>query len=317
VFGYIRPLQGQLKVCELERFKACYCGMCHALGKNYGLLTRFTLSYEFVFLAMLFWGGEETPIIKRGRCIASPFRRKKYCAQNETLDVCAGYSVILTWWKLKDAILDEPFFKAIPQRFIKLVLSGAYRKASREFAEFDGKARDGISSLEQYEAPYKRRLKVWQETQRDRLEGAKGDRQEDAQGDAKEEQSLDGAADKFAQILCAAASGDMPVSTRRPMLELLYHLGRWIYIVDAVDDYAADVKTGRYNAIAALYPPREGKLPEESGQRLKTTLAHSNNLLCAAFELLPDNPWTTTVGNMVYLGMPDVCQQVFDRVGNK
>jgi len=283
--------------------------MCHALGKNYGLLTRFTLSYEFVFLAMLLWSGEETPVIKRARCIASPFCRKKYCARNETLDVCAGYSVILTWWKLKDAIMDEPFFKAIPQRFIKLVLAGAYRKASREYAEFDGKARDGISSLVRYEAPYKRRLEAQQEKH--------GDKQEDAQEAVKEEKSLDGAADKFAQILCAAASEEMPVSTRRPMLELLYHLGRWIYIVDAVDDYVADVKAGRYNPIAALYQPSEGKLPEESGQRLKTTLAHSNNLLCSAFELLPDNPWTTTVGNMVYLGMPDVCQQVFDREGNK
>ena len=279
MFGYIRPMQGELKVCELERFKACYCGMCHALGKKYGLLARLTLNYELVFLAMLLWDGGEAPVIKRGRCVASPFCGKKYCARNESLDVCAGYGVILTWWKLKDTIADEPFLKALPQRFAKLVLYGAYRKASREFAGFDGEVRKEMESLGRHEA--------------------------------MEEKSLDGAADKFARILSAAAPESLPEGTGRPMHELLYHLGRWIYILDACDDYEKDVRAGRYNPVAALHPPEGGKLPGDSALRLQTTLTHSNNLLCSAFELLPVSAWTTTVGNMVYLGMPQTCARVF------
>ena len=96
------------------------------------------------------------------------------------------------------------------------------------------------------------------------------------------------------------------------MQQLLYHLGRWIYIIDACDDYKDDAKAGRFNPVAEMYPPDNGTLPDDSIKRLQTTLTHSNNLICSAFELLPENPWTHTVENMVYLGMPDVCNRVLE-----
>ena len=276
-------MQGELKVRELERFKACYCGLCHALGKRYGLTSRFILNYEFVFLSMLLWDDTEQPIIKQSRCPASPLRKKRFCAPNAALETCAGYSIILTWWKLKDTITDEPLLKALPHRILSLVLLGAYRKAAREYPEFDKSVRDEVASLSEYESRAAR--------------------------------SLDGAADMFAKALCAAAPASVPDEKKRPMMELLYHLGRWVYILDACDDYNEDIKAGRYNPVAARYPPKSGKIPDAGIAALKITLTHSNNLLCLAFELLPENVWSDIIENMVYLGMPYVCEQVI--MGNK
>ena len=286
MFGYIRPLQGELKVYELERFKACYCGLCHALGKRYGLAARFVLNYELVFLVMLLWGRADELDIKRGLCIASPCRKKSYCAGNEAFDMCAGYSVILAWWKLRDTIADEAFLKTIPHRLASLVISGAYKKAAREFTGFDGKAREEIAALTEYEKGFSK--------------------------------SLDGAADKFAGMLTAAIPESMQGNDRRVMKELLYHTGRWIYIIDAYDDYKDDLKTGRYNAVAARFSTDEpgsgcaGELPDVADERLRTTLSHSNNLLCAAFELLPENVWTRVVANIIYMGMPYACDRVLE-----
>jgi len=280
MFGYIRPMQGELKVRELERFKACYCGLCHALGKKYGVASRFILNYELVFLAMLLWGEDEPLDIKRRRCIASPLCKKRYCIRNAALDTCAGYTVILTWWKLKDTIADEPFIKALPHRILAIILHGAYKKAAREFPVFDDSVKKGINSLIEFES--------------------------------SEQESLDGAAENFAQILRAAAPDSAPEKERRPMLELLYHLGRWIYIVDACDDYQEDAKAGRFNPVAARYPPQSGKLANDDAARLKTTLSHSSNLLCSAFELLPENVWSLTVRNIIYLGMPYVSSRVIE-----
>jgi len=238
------------------------------------------LRYELVFLAMLLWDEDEPVEIKRKRCIVSPCLRKRYCKRNEVLDTCAGYSVILTWWKLKDSIADEPFLRSIPHRALAAILTGAYKKAVRELPGFVGRVSEKITARMEYES--------------------------------HDEKSLDGAADKFAQILCAAATESMPEKKRRPLLEILYHLGRWVYIADACDDYQKDLKMRRFNAVATLYPPEHGKLPEDSVQRLKTTLKHSNTLLCLAFDLLPENVWSQTVGNMVYLGMPDTCERIFE-----
>lgn len=278
MFGYIRPLAGELKLYEHERFRACYCGLCHALGGKYGLPARFILNYELVFLSMLLWDENEPLNIRRGRCAASPCRRKRYCGRNAALDTCAGYSVILTWWKLRDTIADESFIKAVPHRIGALTLSGAYRKASREFPEFDGVVREELASLSQYEE--------------------------------ERADSLDRGADKFARILAAAIPDDMPGDKRRPMKELLYHTGRWIYIIDAYDDYNGDIEAKRYNPLTARFSTDFSKLSDESIERLKTTITHSNNLACRAFELAPENIWTETIRNIIYLGMPDICERV-------
>jgi hypothetical protein len=280
MFGYIRPLQGELKVRELERFKALYCGLCHTLGRKYGVAARFVLNYELVFLTMLLWDENEQPDIKRRRCIASPIISKRCCARNAALDTCAGYSMILTWWKLRDTIADETFVKAIPHRVVAFILTRAYKKAAYDFPGFNARMKEGMAALAEYEA--------------------------------RPELSIDGASDKFARMLSAIVPESMPDKERRPMLELLYHLGRWVYIIDACDDYKDDVKAGRYNPVAVLYPPNLGKLPEEGVLRMKTTLTHSNNLMGSAFELLPETAWSETVRNIIYLGMPDACTRVFE-----
>jgi len=284
MFGYIRPMQAELKVRELERFKACYCGLCHTLGSKYGTVARFILNYEFVFLSMLLWNEDDEPVVKRKCCIASPFKRKSYCAQNEALGTGAGYCVILAWWKLRDTISDEPFIKTIPYRMLAFILSGAYSKAAREFPEFDAEVRQEVAGLHEYES--------------------------------SGEMSVDGAADKFAKILCATVPKGIQEKKNRVMLQLLYHLGRWVYIIDACDDYLNDARTGQFNPVVNQYPPDRGIMPDGCAERLRTTLTHSNNLISSAFELLAGNPWTQTVGNMIYLSMPDVCTRVLSNSWN-
>ena len=53
MFGYVKPYKPELRVRELEEYKAVYCGLCRELGQSFGLFARFTLSYDFAFLAML------------------------------------------------------------------------------------------------------------------------------------------------------------------------------------------------------------------------------------------------------------------------
>lgn len=53
MFGYIRPFQPELRMKEYEAYKSVYCGLCKELGRRYGIFARFTLSYDFTFLAIL------------------------------------------------------------------------------------------------------------------------------------------------------------------------------------------------------------------------------------------------------------------------
>lgn len=69
MFGYVGINNEELKVKDLKRYKAYYCGLCEELGSKYGGRGRLTLSYDMTFLAILLTGVyEKTPKLSTLRC---------------------------------------------------------------------------------------------------------------------------------------------------------------------------------------------------------------------------------------------------------
>jgi hypothetical protein len=278
MFGYIRPLKGELKVKEYESFRAVYCGLCHALRRRYGFAARFVVNYDFTFLAMLLLGTEQ-PCFEYRRCPASPHRKRLCHCGGEALDKAADFSVILAYWKLRDTAADEGFVKALGARLASLLLRRSYRKARRRAAEFDACVRENLDSLARLE----------------------------------EERcpSIDMTADKFAKILAAAASGIEDVKRHRILEQLLYHAGRVVYLLDAMDDLPEDIEKDGYNPLRYRFAPADGRLSDEDREELLITIRHSQNQIISAYNLLDDGPWGEILSNIIYLGLPWVTQMVF------
>ena len=78
--------------------------------------------------------------------------------------------------------------------------------------------------------------------------------------------SLDRAADTFAELLRAAAPSSGEESRDRAMEQLLYHLGRWIYLLDAQDD-STDAE-GWTAQLPSLFREVLGVVPRSSVRRL-------------------------------------------------
>ena len=284
MFGYIRPVQGELKVNAFEHFKACYCAMCHSLKKHYGVRARFILNYDFVFLAMLFWPEQVNPDYRFRRCVASPLRKKCYCADLPELEQCSGYSVILAWWKLRDAVQDEGFFKALAARSGAVMLRWAYKRAAARYPQFDKGVAVHLENLRHMEL--------------------------------ERNGSLDEMADQFARLLAMCAEGHAGAN-RRILEQILYHVGRWIYILDACDDRVEDQVAGRYNPVSARFPDSGEKLRPVDLEALETTLRHSQNIITGSYELMRENYWAPIIRNIIYLGMPAVCGQVLNGTWRK
>lgn len=263
---------------EYEAFRAAYCGLCHTLAQEFGLRARFVLNYDFTFLALLLASGEEKTAFCMRRCPASPLKKRACSTGGEHFRMAAGYSVILAYWKQRDAIADSTFFRGLPARGAAFLLKRAYRRARRVFGEFDGLVRDRLSELSE-------------------LERAGSD-------------SIDLTADKFACILKSAALSGADGDARRVLEQLLYHTGRWIYLIDALDDLERDQTSGSYNPLARRFRLSGGRLYEEDAQYLDATLRHSESLVAAAFELMPKGAWSGVLENIVYIGLPWVRGQV-------
>ena len=72
MFGYVRPAADRLTEEQEACFRAAYCGLCHTLGKRYGLPGRMILNYDLTFLAMLLSEGQDEQC--RKGCVMHPLK---------------------------------------------------------------------------------------------------------------------------------------------------------------------------------------------------------------------------------------------------
>lgn len=272
MFGYVRPLRPELKCRDFDLYRATYCGLCRCLRRRYGPVAPMLLNFDFTFLALLLWEAEPSFTPCRGRCHANPLVKKPMCPDSPALELAADATILLTWWKVKDSVADESLWRGIPARLLEVILYPAYRKAARQRPDFDRTTRTCLEELAALER-----------------EGCP---------------SIDRTADTFARILQAAAPEEG--ERGRVLRQLLYHLGRWIYLVDARDDLAEDRQAERYNPIALRYGP------EGDDKSLKQTLDHSLELIGAALQLGEFGCRAPLLENIVYLGLPLVQRAVFD-----
>lgn len=275
MFGYVRPALERLGQEQKDAYQGAYCGLCHTLGRRHGALARLTLQYDFTFLAILLTAGGEGERVCR-RCPVNPFRRPRACLAGRQMDAAADQSVILTWYKLSDDVDDHGFLTGLPCRFVRFLFRHSYRRAAKAQPDFDAQTREGLARL--------RALEEGQSPQ------------------------LDRAADAFARILACAAQAVPGEGERRAMTQLLYHLGRWVYLMDAWDDLDDDKKKGRYNPLNARF---EGQA-RENREYVDTTASHSLRLAGSAAGLLELGQWTPIVENILYLGLPAVQSAVLD-----
>ena len=245
MFGYVRAVTSVLDPADAQRYEAVYCGLCRTLGDRYGKRAQLVLNYDFVFLAILLAQPEEPGTFPCCGCTVHPWKKKTCWLGSSALAAAADATVILTWWKLQDAIRDGALAERMRSRLAALALRSCYRTAAAYRPAFDKTVRGCLAELHQLEQA--------------------------------NTPSLDRPADTFARILQAAAT-ETPLAARTHGIEqILYHVGRWIYLADAWDDLAEDRKKGNYNPLLVRRPGRAGRsrpagdharLPGPGGHRL-------------------------------------------------
>ena len=278
MFGYVRPSAARLTEEDMDRFGAAYCGLCRTMGKRHGQAARFVLNYDFAFLALLLWPEETGEPLRRG-CMAHPLKGRAYFPENPALSLAADQGLILAWWQVQDALADPGRGRG-KYRAAAAALGGAYRRARACRPAFDRTTRqhlERLRALEEAGCP-----------------------------------TLDEPADAFARLL-AGAAGEVEQPVKRRVLEqLLYHLGRWIYLVDAADDLAEDFASGSYNPLIRRYGLEQGALTEEAREGLAVSLDHSIRLMAAAYELWDFGVWNPIIRATVYEGLFLVGKAVLD-----
>ena len=267
MFGYIRPAKERLSEHDEQLFQAAYCGLCHELGRKYGFAARFVLNFDFTFLAILLSETRE-PECTSCRCAAHPCKVRRVMAHTGALEIAADHSIVLAWWQLKDHIADHGFLKSVPYRLTALFLRRAYRKASVCVPEFDASVQRHLGELAVREKACCN--------------------------------SLDQAAEPFAALMADIAAVAPDELHRRVMAEIFYHLGRWIYLVDAADDLKKDFASGCYNPLRYRYGLKSGTLDEAARNEVALSLDLSVRRMASAYALLERGAWSDRLDSIFY-----------------
>ena len=256
-----------------------YCGLCHTLSQRYGQAARFILNYDFTYLAILLSTGEEKPVDAK-RCYASPIQKKSYYVSDPSMELAADESVILAYWQLRDGIDDHRGIKHLKYRSAASLLEQAYRKAAAFRPDFDRQVRTQLQILRDLET--------------------------------QQCDSIDRTADAFAVLLGSAADSVEDPVRQRILAQLLYHLGRWVYLADAADDLKEDSETGNYNPVALRYGLTGGVWTPESRHEFAATLDHSIRMMTTAYELWDFGVWSPILEATLYRGLFQVGKAVLD-----
>ena len=247
-----------------------YCGLCRQLGRSFGVLARFTLSYDTTFLALLAMGlAEPEPEIAPGRCPFNPLLRRPTCRENAALAFAADVSALTLHWKLRDDLDDERGARRLLARGGLLLIAGAYRRAAARQPALD----QVLCRITREQA---------------RLEAA---------GCA----NIDQAAEPTAQGLAAILAALSPQEGQRRVLERLgYLLGRFVYLADALDDLERDREKGRYNPFLLTHPGAE---PEELKKRCLGSLYLTIGETERTGRLLETRRFAPILENILTLGL--------------
>ena len=272
MFGYVKPDVKELLVKEHEFYKSTYCGICRSMKKHTGALSTVTITYDSVFLAlvrMAYMPDSELGSSMR-RCVAHPFKKKCMLTDNSAIEYTARAFAILSYYKMKDDLADEKLAKRMLVSAVRPILNHAKKKAD---------------------------LKPLAEIVRDRLEKITAIEKE-------RRPSIDEPAELFGELLGEIFAYGLDGSDRLVTYECGFHLGKFILLADAIDDYDTDLKEGKYNPFVIAYGGK--KLTKENKQNVKTTLLLECKKLENAVNLIPFGNKITIeniVRNIIYLGL--------------
>lgn len=227
MFGYVKPNVPELKMRENQYYRAAYCGLCHAMQREMGFLSRMTLSYDITFLLLLRLAvSGERPDFERKRCFAHPAKKRLTMLDNASLRYCANVGVLLARHKMSDDVSDEKILKKMCSAFLRLMISPAYKRAERAYAELNSEILAKLEELHRLER-----------------EGLR---------------SADRPARIFGELMASVASyGLADEGKRRIASSVGMQMGRWVYLIDALDDMEEDRKNGCYNPFLLLFDGAE------------------------------------------------------------
>ena len=280
MFGYVIVDKPSLRIREYDYYRATYCGLCHAMGKCTGCASRLTLSYDTTFFVLVreMLDGTKVEFVKK-RCVRHPIKKIETVKINPQLEYSACVGAQLAYGKVVDNINDEKGMKRFVANICKVL-----------FSRMDMKSFDQIPTMAGF---ISEKLEIISQIEEERTK------------------SIDTPAEVFGDMMAGLLSYGFEGEKKMIAEKIGKRIGRWIYIVDAFDDYESDRKSGSYNPFVELYDGKD--FSDDDLLSISKMLEAELSIAFSAIELLDDDSdknRSEIIKNILCLGMPASVERI-------
>ncbi len=293
MFGYVKPDTPYLYIKDDTLYKSLYCAVCKSIGKRCGQRARLGLTYDIAFMSALIHNVTGVDVkIEKKRCIAHPLISRPVASTDEITDICGnGGNVKKLFFKKGNRKVEKRY----PE--IGVII----RKRYLELREKEKAQCDGIDEVSE---PF---AQMMVELGEFAVNGYAGKTLIDKNPTEK--------------ILADKNPTDKNISekSRRGLDSLLYYLGKWIYLIDALDDYDKDIKEKNYNPIYYSF----GKISDfktltrSRGEDLSFLFSDIFSGLKEAFSDIEFKFDSALLGNIILRGIPTVTSKTFNKTNKE
>ena len=95
-----------------------------------------------------------------------------------------------------------------------------------------------------------------------------------------------------------------------------YFVGRWVYLIDALDDIESDIKSGSFNVFVNKYSLKTKDLPAEATHEIRSTLNQSSAEAIKAFKSTDCSLLGEIIENILFGGMNRMTENVLKGTKN-
>ncbi|MBO5240655.1 MAG: hypothetical protein J6B56_04450 [Clostridia bacterium] len=217
MFGYVRADTPYLYIKDDTLYRAMYCGVCKGIAEVCGHAARMGLSYDITFLSVILHNIKGVDVkIEKQHCLTHCIRSRQMAEVDELTRQLGALNTLLAYYKYTDDIEDGD-----GGRGKRLFFKKGFKRAKQKYPEIEKIVRENLA--------------------------------EQSKTEKSKTESVDQAADATAKIL--AEFSDLVLEDKASVYtyNLFYAVGKWIYLIDALDDYDKDRKKGAYNPFYFAY----------------------------------------------------------------
>ena len=276
MFGYLDVDKGTIEEGQRGLWQTFMCGLCMSTKNAYSNFPRMFITNDINFFNVLFHSVTETDVeIENKTCFSHPFTKRTILKTTPLTDKLAVANILLTYWNVFDDIQDD---KSLAKRTVLKTLQKPYNKAKEILPQMDEMLKrmyDDLQTLEKSNCA-----------------------------------SVDKVAHSFASLSQQFACLTLEDKTSANVETLCYNLGKWIYLIDALDDIEKDLKHNNYNVFVNCYSLQSADEVAKHSEEIQFVMYASLNRIAQSYNDLNLTKYNCILKNVLYDSIRNKTKQI-------